>query len=294
MRAIASALRGGCAAHALPLARCTAASASAWRCPAAPFRRALHASPALLAKGGREPSGKARPTPASKAAAKAAGGSSSAKASSGGEAGEGGGGGGEGGGEDGGDAEHAAAERAAKDKSLPATLARQVASLKRELERIRGATPSAAMLDGVRVPAYGEHKALAELAQVVLRPPSTLLVSPFDAALAGAISEAIRAADLGLNPVDEGPGAPLRVPIPKASKESREAAVKLVSRAAEQAKVRVRRVRAGALAELKKASAGLSEDDARREAEAVEKQAAAATAEVAKLAEAKRVQLEKM
>ena len=293
MRAIASALRGGCAAHALPLARCTAASATAWRCPAAPPQRALHASTALLAKGGREPSGKARPTPASKAAAKAAGGG--AKASSGGEAGEGGGGGGggEGGGEDGGDAEHAAAERAAKDKSLPATLARQVASLKRELERIRGATPSAAMLDGVRVPAYGEHKALAELAQVVLRPPSTLLVSPFDAALAGAISEAIRAADLGLNPVDEGPGAPLRVPIPKASKESREAAVKLVSRAAEQAKVRVRRVRAGALGDLKKA-AGLSEDDLRRETEGVERQAAAATAEVAKLAEAKRVALEKL
>ena len=292
MRAIASALRGGCAAHALPLARCTAASASAWRCPATAPRRALHASPAMLAKGGREPSGKARPTPASKAAAKAAG--SSAKASGGGEAGEGGGGGGgEGGGEDGGDAEHAAAERAAKDKSLPATLARQVASLKRELERIRGATPSAAMLDGVRVPAYGEHKALAELAQVVLRPPSTLLVSPFDAALAGAISEAIREADLGLNPVDEGPGAPLRVPIPKASKESREAAVKLVSRAAEQAKVRVRRVRAGALGDLKKA-AGLSEDDLRRETEAVERQAAAATAEVAKLADAKRVALEKL
>jgi ribosome recycling factor len=270
-------------------ARCTAAAAAALPlplplAPPCPFRRALHACAPALAKGGREPSGKARATPASKAAAKAAtAGARPAAAASEGEA-EGG---------DDADAEHAAAERAAKDKSLPATLARQVASLKRELERIRGATPSAAMLDGVRVPAYGEHKALAELAQVVLRPPATLLVSPFDAALAGAISEAIREADLGLNPVDEGPGAPLRVPIPKASKESREAAVKLVSRAAEQAKVRVRRVRAGALGDLKKA-AGLSEDDLRRETEAVERQAAAATAEVAKLADAKRVALEKL
>jgi ribosome recycling factor len=270
----------------LALRACAGLAARRPAAAAAPCCRALHASAPLLAKGGREPSGKARPTPSSKAAAKAASAAPPPpprEAAAGADAAL-----------DAEDAEHAALESSAKDKSLPATLARQVAALRRELDRIRGATPSAAMLDGVRVPAYGEQKALAELAQVVLRPPATLLVSPFDAALAGAIAEAIRAADLGLNPQDEGPGAPLRVPIPKASKESREAAVKLVSRAAEQAKVRVRRVRAGALAELKKASAGLSEDDARREAEAVEKQAAAATAEVAKLAEAKRVQLEKM
>ena len=239
--------------------------------------RVFHSAPPLCAKGGREPSGKSRPTPASKAAARAA---APAPAPSAPE------------GDEGGEEDFAEDASASKDKSVAGLLARQVAFARRELERVRGSTPSAGMLDGVSVPAYGESKPLQELAQVVLRPPATLLVSPFDASLAGAIAEAIRAADLGLNPQDEGGGA-LRVPIPKASKETREAAVKQVSKIAEQAKVRVRRVRAGALGDLKK-QAGLPEDDLKREVEAVERAAAAATAEVAKLAEAKRVLLEKM
>jgi ribosome recycling factor len=241
--------------------------------------RCFHSTPPLENKGGREPSGKSRPAPKAAAGKGKGGGGGSAAAAAASpvdlDAGE-----------------ESEGEASAKDKSLSGSLARQVAYARRELERIRGSTPSAGMLDGVVVPAYGESKALQELAQVVLRGPSTLVVSPFDASLAGAISEAIVAADLGLNPVDEGSGT-LRVPIPKASKETREAAVKLVSRIAEQAKVRVRRVRAGALGDLKK-QAGLPEDELRVAQEAVEKQAAAATAEVAKMAEAKRVQLEKM
>ena len=254
--------------------------------PPPPLPRALHASPALLAKGGREPKGKPAPKASAAAAAPKAprppptsggggGGDDDGDEDSGAEDGGGGGGGG------------------AKDASPAARLARQVAFLRRELDKIRGSTPSAGMLDGVSVPAYGETRALKDVAQVALRGPATLLVSPFDAALAGAIAEAIRAADLGLNPQDEGGGA-LRVPIPKASKETRDAAVKLVSKLAEQAKVRVRRVRAAALADIKKAAAGGSEDDAKRDTEALEKLAAGATAEVGKLAEAKRLQLEKM
>ena len=256
--------------------------ARALRCSCPPralfpaLSRVLHSSPPLCAKGGREPSGKARPTPSSKAAARAAAPAAPPSAPEGDEGGD----------------DFAEDAAASKDKSVAGLLARQVAFARRELERVRGSTPSAGMLDGVSVPAYGESKPLQELAQVVLRPPATLLVSPFDASLAGAIAEAIRAADLGLNPQDEGGGA-LRVPIPKASKETREAAVKLVSKIAEQAKVRVRRVRAGALGDLKK-QAGLPEDDLKREVEAVERAAAAATAEVAKLAETKRVLLEKM
>ena len=140
------------------------------------------------------------------------------------------------------------------------------------------------------VEAYGETQQLKDVAQVALRGPLQLVVSPFDGALSGAIAEAIRAADLGLNPQEEG--SMLRVPIPKPSKETREAAAKQVSRIAEQAKVRVRRARSSALDKAKKNTVGVSEDEIKRECDKIEAAAAATTAEVAKLADSKRKEIE--
>lgn len=64
------------------------------------------------------------------------------------------------------------------------------------------------------------------------------------------IGDAIRNADLNLNPQVEG--AIVRVPVPKASKETKEATIKLISKIAEAGKTRVRRVRQAALEKLKK------------------------------------------
>jgi ribosome recycling factor len=254
--------------------------------------RAFHASAALQGgKGGRESKGAPRPTPRkqppppSAAPAAASKGPKGAAPPASREDDAGGGNGEEEEDEEGGGG------KGGKEGSLQELLARQVSFCKRELDKIRGSTPSVGILDGVSVQAYGESRPLQEVAQVVLRGPSTLVVSPFDGALAGAIAEAIRAAELGLNPQEEGGGV-LRVPVPKASKETREAAAKLVAKIGEQAKVRVRRVRASTLLDLK-ARAGVSEDDAKRDVEAVEKQVAAAVAEVTKMAEAKRLVIEK-
>lgn len=180
-----------------------------------------------------------------------------------------------------------------KGKDFASQLARQILFAKRELGKLRGSSVSADLLDGILVQAYGEMQPLKDLAQVALRGPTQLVVSPFDAALCGAIGEAIRASDLGLNPQEEG-GTMLRVPVPKPSKETREAATKQVSKIAEQAKVRVRRVRSGALDKVKKAAggAGVSEDELKREGDSIEAAAAAATAEVAKMAEVKRKEIE--
>jgi len=175
-------------------------------------------------------------------------------------------------------------------KDFESQLTRHVAYAKREMGKLRGSVVSADILDGVMVQAYGETQALKDLAQVALRGPLQLVVSPFDGALSGAIAEAIRASDLGLNPQEEG--NMLRVPIPKPSKETREAAAKQVSRIAEQAKVRVRRSRSGALEKAKKNSDGISEDDIKLECEKVESMAASSTAEIAKLADSKRKEIE--
>jgi hypothetical protein len=79
--------------------------------------------------------------------------------------------------------------------------------------------------------------------------------------VATAISNAIRDAGLNLNPAVEG--NVIRVPVPKPSKESRDANLKLVSKVAESAKVNIRRIRQEALDKLKK-----MEGEAGRQAEA--------------------------
>lgn len=177
-----------------------------------------------------------------------------------------------------------------KDKSLPATLARHVEYARRELGKLRGAAVSPALLDHVSVDAYGERTPLSEVAQISLKGAGgALVVHPFDAALVDAIVEAIRDADVGVTPTAEGDL--VRVAVPKPSKETREAAVKLVSKIAEAAKTRVRRARAAELDKLKKAA--LPPDDAARESKAIEERVAGATQDIAKLADSKRVEIEK-
>ena len=176
-----------------------------------------------------------------------------------------------------------------KDKSLSATLSRHVEYARRELSKLRGAAVSPALLDHVSVDAYGDRTPLSEVAQISLKGAGALVVNPYDAALVDAIVEAIRDADVGVTPTAEGDL--VRVAVPKPSKETREAAVKLVSKIAEAAKTRVRRARAAELDKLKKAA--LPPDDAVRESKLIEETVSGATQDIAKLADTKRVEIEK-
>jgi ribosome recycling factor len=175
-------------------------------------------------------------------------------------------------------------------KDFPSQLARQVDYCKREFSKVRGATATPEMLDGVLVTAYGDTQPLKDVAQVSQRGPLLLVVSPFDSALLEPVAEAIRGAELGLNPQAEG--SLLRVPVPRASKETREAAAKLVAAIAEQAKTRVRRVRAAEMGRLKELT-GVSEDDVKRDTKRAEDAVAAAVATITKLAAEKKIAVEK-
>lgn len=160
---------------------------------------------------------------------------------------------------------------------------------RQELGKLRGATANPAMLDSVQVEAYGDVQPISALAQVVMKNAQLLVVNPFDAALAPAIADAIRGADLNLNPSVDG--NVVKVPVPKSSKETREATVKLISKIAESAKTRIRRVRQNAIDKLKKIE-GISPDDVFREIKDIQAHTNAATDEVSKLAEKKKLEVE--
>ena len=98
-----------------------------------------------------------------------------------------------------------------------------------------------------------------------------LIVQPFDKSLSKAVEKSIRDSELGLNP--SGDGNVIRVPIPALNEERRKELVKMLHRYAEDGKVAVRHARQEANKEIKrrKDAHELSEDDAKREIDRIQK-----------------------
>jgi ribosome recycling factor len=136
--------------------------------------------------------------------------------------------------------------------------------VRRELAGIRSGKASPALLDTVRVEAYGQTVALNQVGQVSAPEARLLVVQPYDRSLVKAVSRAIQQSDLGLNPTDDG--TIVRVPIPTLTEERRKDLVKLVARFAEEGRVHVRQVRHEILHDLKKQGKDgtLPEDEERR------------------------------
>lgn len=133
-----------------------------------------------------------------------------------------------------------------------------------ELSRIRAGRANPALLDGVRVEAYGVQMQLREVATVSTADARLLIIKPYDANNIQAIEKAIQNAGLGLNPSNDG--VVLRVPIPSLTEERRRELVKQVGKVAEDAKVAIRAARRDANDMLKQAEKDkeISEDDCKR------------------------------
>jgi ribosome recycling factor len=144
-------------------------------------------------------------------------------------------------------------------------------AVRRELSGIRTGKASPALLDTVRVEAYGQHVSLKEVGQVSAPEPRLLVVQPWDKALVKAVTKAIQASELGLNPTDDG--AVVRVPIPPLTEERRKDMVKLVAKLAEEGRVHVRQIRHDVNKDVKHQQDGgaLSEDDSKRMTAEVQK-----------------------
>ena len=135
---------------------------------------------------------------------------------------------------------------------------------RRELAGIRTGKASPALLDTVKVEAYGQQMSLKEVGEVSAPEPRLLLVQPWDKALIKAVSRGIQMADLGLSPTDDG--TVVRVPIPALTEERRKDMVKLVAKLTEEGRVHVRQVRHDVNKDVKhkQDDGSLSEDDAKR------------------------------
>ena len=132
---------------------------------------------------------------------------------------------------------------------------------RRELTGIRGGKATPALLDTVRVDAYGQMLPLNQVGSVSAPEPRLLVVQPWDKSLIKAVSKALQASELGLNPTDDG--VVVRVPIPALSEDRRRDLVKVISKLAEEGRVHIRQIRHDINKDVKhqQSEGALSEDD---------------------------------
>ena len=108
-------------------------------------------------------------------------------------------------------------------------------TLKKEFSGLRTGRASPALLEPVRVEAYGSVTPLNQVANVSVAGPGLLAVQVWDKGLAKAVESAIREANLGLNPQAEG--QVIRVPLPPLTTERRNELAKAAARYAEHTRV---------------------------------------------------------
>jgi ribosome recycling factor len=144
-------------------------------------------------------------------------------------------------------------------------------SARRELASIRSGKASPALLDTVKVEAYGQVVPINQVGSVSAPEPRLLVIQPWDKSLLKGISRAIQMADIGLNATDDG--TVVRIPIPALTEERRKEMVKLISKLAEEGRVHVRQVRHDALKDLKTQESGghVSEDETKRVSAEIQK-----------------------
>ncbi len=146
-----------------------------------------------------------------------------------------------------------------------------VEDFRKEMAATRTGRASVHMLDSVTVDAYGSQMPLNQLANVSAPEPQLITVQAWDVSLIGAIEKAIRSADLGLNPMNDG--KLVRVPVPALTEERRKEMVKHLHKVLEDHRTAVRNIRRDGNDLIKKAMKDkkITEDEERGALDQIQK-----------------------
>src|SRR5436305_1114828 len=112
---------------------------------------------------------------------------------------------------------------------------------KDELRGLRTGRATPALVDSLRVEAYGSQMQLKQLAQISTPDPQSIVIRPFDPTTLKDIEKAIRSSDLGMSPNNDG--KMIRLQVPPMSGEQRQKMVQRIKKSAEDAKVACRNIR---------------------------------------------------
>ncbi len=154
---------------------------------------------------------------------------------------------------------------------LKTRMDKAVEDFRKEMASTRTGRASVHMLDGVTVDAYGSQMPLNQLANVSAPEPQLITVQSWDVSLIGAVEKAIRSADLGLNPMNDG--KLIRVPVPALTEDRRKEMVKHLHKVLEEHRTAVRNIRRDGNDFIKKAmkEKKITEDEERGALEQMQK-----------------------
>jgi ribosome recycling factor len=162
-----------------------------------------------------------------------------------------------------------------------------VEDFKRKLGNVRTGRATVGLLDSVSVDYYGTPTPLTQMASVAVPEPQLITVQPWDMSQLGAVEKAIIAANIGLNPSNDG--KVIRLPVPPLNEERRKQLAKQVYEIAEEHRIAVRNIRHHSNDLLKKELKDklISEDDERSGLEEVQKLTNTYIARIDELAKSK-------
>ena len=154
---------------------------------------------------------------------------------------------------------------------LKKRMEKAVEDFRKAMATTRTGRASVHMLDNVSVDYYGSQMPLNQIAQVHAPEAQLITVQPFDPSSLAAIEKAIRSAELGLNPMNDG--KLIRVPVPALTQERRQEMVKHLHRALEEHRTAVRNIRRDGNDAIKKAlkDKKIAEDDKKRALDEIQK-----------------------
>lgn len=179
----------------------------------------------------------------------------------------------------------------AVQKDFETRMQAAVDALTREFAGVRTGRANAALLDGVRVEAYGNVTPINQVASVSVPDPRTILIQPWDASQLKEIEKGIVKSDLGLNPSNDG--KVIRLTMPTLTEERRKQLAKTVGKFAEDARVAIRNARREANDRMKALAKDkkISEDEERRGHDQIQKATDRFTAKVDELTKKKEQEL---
>ena len=162
-----------------------------------------------------------------------------------------------------------------------------VEDFRKDLASIRTGRANVGLLDQVRVDYHGTPMAINQLGTMSVPDPAMIVISPWDPTAVAMIDKAIRTADLGLNPTNDG--KVVRVPIPPLTEERRKDLVKNMHKVLENHRTAIRNIRRDvkeAVEKLEKEKK-MSEDDKKRSLDELEKLTHSETKKIEDLAATK-------
>ena len=176
-------------------------------------------------------------------------------------------------------------------KDAQARMGKSIESLRHNLVKVRTGRANTGLVDSIKVNYYGSDMPLSQVASVAIGDARSIIITPWEKQMVGAVEKAILASDLGLTP--NTAGTVIRLNIPALTEERRRDLTKVVHSEGEDAKVAIRNIRRDANHQVKELlkDKQITEDESSRTEAEIQKITDGAIKDVDELIKSKETEL---